>query len=107
MSALARYFHANNKDVAGYDRVPSANTAALQELGISISFDEKVGAIATEFKNDPNTLVVYTPAVPQEHPQLCFFINEKFPVGTPSVAARMITQFFSLFGTGRASNVLL
>ncbi len=102
MSALARYFHANSKEVAGYDRVHSGNTLALEELGIPICFDEKVAAIATEFKNDRKTLVVYTPAVPQEHPQLCFFIKEKFKVLKRSEVLGIITKntfCFAVAGT--------
>ena len=50
MSALARYFHANNKEVSGYDRVQSVNTEALEELSISINFDDQVSAIADHSK---------------------------------------------------------
>ena len=34
MSALARYFVANEKQVAGYDKTPSDITKTLQDLGI-------------------------------------------------------------------------
>ncbi len=102
MSALARYFHANNKEIAGYDRVASNNTAALEELGISICFDEEVKAIDPDFKNATKTLVIYTPAVPKEHAQLAYFFKEGFKVCKRSEVLGMITEntfCFAVAGT--------
>lgn len=49
MSALARYFHANNKQVAGYDKTPSEITSQLEALGIKVHFDDNVEQIADQF----------------------------------------------------------
>lgn len=38
MSALARYFHTNNVNVSGYDRVHSVTTDTLEELGVKINY---------------------------------------------------------------------
>ena len=65
MSALARYFKAAGKVVAGYDKTPSGITDALEDLGIAISFEDSEEAIPSAFKNKETTLVVYTPAVPK------------------------------------------
>ena len=92
MSALARYFHANNKAVAGYDRVRSSNTVALEELGISICYDEQVSAIEAAFMSDGQTLVIYTPAVPKDHLQLTFFQKEGFEVLKRSEVLGLITK---------------
>ena len=45
MSALARYFHANNKYVAGYDKTSTEITDSLVALGINIHFDDSVANI--------------------------------------------------------------
>ena len=42
MSALARYFHLNQKQVAGYDRAKTEITDALVDLGIKIHFEDAV-----------------------------------------------------------------
>ncbi len=45
MSALARYFVANGKDVAGYDKTPSEITKSLEDLGIVIHFEDDIKSI--------------------------------------------------------------
>ena len=42
MSALARYFKLTGKHVMGYDKTPSAITAALIEEGIQIGFIDEI-----------------------------------------------------------------
>lgn len=76
MSAIARYFCANGKRVAGYDKVPSSITDTLTELGAEIHFEDSVSLIPDEFKNKDHTLVVYTPAVPNNHSELNYFFDE-------------------------------
>ena len=75
MSALANYFCANGKQVAGYDKTPSTITDGLIGLGAEIHFEDTVDLIPKEFKQKENTLVVYTPAVSKEHSELNFFMN--------------------------------
>ena len=66
MSALARYFRANGKNVAGYDKTPTLITNSLQDLGIEIHFEDAISNIP-ELLNKENSLVVYTPAIPEDH----------------------------------------
>jgi len=40
MSALARFFVAEGKPVAGYDRTPSPLTEALQQEGMAIHYTD-------------------------------------------------------------------
>ena len=40
MSALAKYFKVNGKNVAGYDRVSSPIIKSLQETGIDVHFED-------------------------------------------------------------------
>ena len=45
MSALARYFRAKGKQVAGYDKTPSDLTATLIEEGIRIHYTDDITLI--------------------------------------------------------------
>ena len=44
MSAIARYFNANNKLVAGYDKTQTTITDTLVELGVQVHFDDDVSS---------------------------------------------------------------
>jgi len=76
MSAIASYFCANAKQVAGYDKVPSTITDALVGLGAQIHFEDNVVLVPKEFQQVENTLVVYTPAVSGKHKELNFFLDK-------------------------------
>ncbi len=80
MSALARYFHATKFNVAGYDKVVSPVTGSLAELGIPIFFEDAVDLIPNQFLNKENSVIVYTPAVPNNHQQLAHFKNHDFKI---------------------------
>jgi len=80
MSALARYFHAKGFQVAGYDRSESVLTAELLTEGIKVSFDENVDQIPFVYTNSENTLVILTPAIQQNHPQLAYFREHNFTI---------------------------
>ena len=73
MSALARYFHAIGKEVAGYDKTPTEITRRLEELGMAIHYDDDLALVPNSFKAVDHTLVVYTPAIPKDHKELCYF----------------------------------
>lgn len=80
MSALARYFHTKGFQVAGYDKTETKLTADLQSEGLSICFNEAVDQIPARYLNVENTLVVLTPAIPQDHPQLKYFQENNFNI---------------------------
>lgn len=80
MSALARYFVANAKQVAGYDKTPTAITESLENKGVVIHFKDDVKYIPKPFLDTKNTIVVYTSAIPKTHIQLNYFSNNKFKV---------------------------
>jgi UDP-N-acetylmuramate--alanine ligase len=69
MSALARYFKHSGRNVAGYDRTPTALTEALQSEGIDVHFEDDIRYIPSKW-NPVETLAVYTPALPEDHKQL-------------------------------------
>ncbi|WP_111682144.1 UDP-N-acetylmuramate--L-alanine ligase [Winogradskyella tangerina] len=92
MSALARYFVAKGKHVAGYDKTPSDITKALQELGVYIHFTDDIIAIDPKYLNKENTLVVYTPAIPKSHSELNYFLMNNFEVHKRSKVLGEITK---------------
>ncbi|MGY0406946.1 MAG: UDP-N-acetylmuramate--L-alanine ligase [Polaribacter sp.] len=80
MSAIARYFVANGKHVAGYDKTPSKITENLENSGIYIHFKDAVKMIPISFLDSKKTLVVYTPAVPKNHTELGYFKENNFTI---------------------------
>ena len=92
MSAIARYFNANNKLVAGYDKTQTTITDTLVELGVQVHFDDDVKQIDSAFLNSENTLVVYTPAVPKNHSELNYFKANGFNVLKRSEILGLITE---------------
>jgi len=80
MSALARYFHMKGFQVAGYDRTETKLTSDLITEGIRVSFNEAVEEIPFVFTRSENTLVIVTPAVPFDHPQLRYFQENNFTI---------------------------
>ena len=80
MSALARYFMQRGMVVAGYDKTPSVLTHQLEKEGMLIHYEENVAEIPHSCKNPKQTLVVYTPAVPDDHQELVFFREGGFEV---------------------------
>jgi len=80
MSALARYFKTKGFDVAGYDRTETKLTADLTAEGIEINYNEEVDFIPSSYQNAKSTLVIVTPAIPDNHPQLQYFKDKNFTI---------------------------
>lgn len=78
MSALARYFRAKGKQVAGYDKTSSDLTAALIDEGVRIHYADDISLIPEDCKHPDSTLVVYTPAIPETHTELNYFKTNGF-----------------------------
>ncbi|MFG6686281.1 UDP-N-acetylmuramate--L-alanine ligase [Mariniflexile sp. HNIBRBA6329] len=92
MSALARYFVANGKLVAGYDKTPSEITDSLVALGVGVHFEDAVKNIPLPFLDAENTLVVYTPAIPQGHLEFEYFKANHFKILKRSQILGLITE---------------
>lgn len=92
MSALARYFLANGHSVAGYDRTESELTDKLQSEGAVIHFSDDVNVIPDAYKNQENTVVVYTPAIPSSHTELNYFKENGFELLKRSQMLGRITE---------------
>ena len=80
MAALERYFLSLGCKIAGYDKTATPLTEALEKEGVKIFFDDDPELIPADFRNPEETLVVYTPAIPEEHRGLQFFRNGGFDV---------------------------
>lgn len=93
MSALARYFKMGGYQVTGYDRTASALTEKMQcEEGIVINYQDGKDQIGLEFRDPRTTLVVYTPAIPNDNQQMAFFKNAGFRLYKRSEVLGMISR---------------
>lgn len=93
MSALARYFNSKGLEVAGYDKVSTPLTDALAEEGIDIHFVDDTLSLpiwVQDFNSD--VLIIYTPAIPQDHNELGFLKSLGYPVYKRSDVLGMITK---------------
>ncbi len=80
MSALARYFLREGKRVAGYDRTPSLLTGELEAEGAAIHYEDDVRRIPGPFRDPAATMVVYTPAVPDDLGEFRYFRDGGFSI---------------------------
>ncbi|MGB4577559.1 MAG: UDP-N-acetylmuramate--L-alanine ligase, partial [Paludibacter sp.] len=80
MSALARYFNIKGFQVGGYDRSETKLTSDLQFEGINVIYNESVNHIPADFMKPESTLIVLTPAIPENHPQLQYFREHNFTI---------------------------
>ena len=92
MSALERYFSAEGYKVGGYDKTPSPLTEALIREGIDIHFEDNIDAVDQVFKNPKETIICFTPAIPKDHGELCYFQQNGFKVMKRSQLLGIITK---------------
>lgn len=67
MSAIARYYNFKGYKVSGYDRTPSELTIKLEQEGIAIHYEDRPDLLP---EDKENSLVIYTPAIPNELEEL-------------------------------------
>ncbi len=87
MSALARYFRLHGAEVYGYDRTATDLTRALSAEGMQVHYDDDIQHIPENVD-----LVVFTPAVPQDHQELNWFLERGYPVKKRSEVLGLISQ---------------
>ncbi len=75
MSALARYFNGLGCEVHGYDKTETILTKKLVQEGIEIHYEDDLKYIP-----EAVDLVIYTPAVPEDHSELSYFKANGYPV---------------------------
>ena len=80
MSAIARFFIKKGLVVAGYDKTPSTLTSQLEREGMLIHYEENVNEIPFVCKQKETCLVVYTPAIPENHKELKYFRENGFEI---------------------------
>ena len=80
MSAIARYFMSKGLVVAGYDKTPSALTNQMEKEGMLIHYDENVDEIPHACRDKASCLIIYTPAIPATHKELCYFRENGFEI---------------------------
>ncbi len=80
MSALARYFLHEGRKVGGYDRTPSDLTRQLEVEGAEIHYEDCVDMIGKDFRDPAKCVVIYTPAIPNDHSELNYLRNNGFEI---------------------------
>ena len=87
MSAIARYFKSKGANVSGYDKTATSLTKHLESEGIPIHYEENVALIPKEVD-----IVVYTPAIPEDHKELQFYLKHDYKVVKRSDVLKLITE---------------
>ena len=87
MSALARYFNSKAVIVSGYDKTETVLTKKLAAEGIAIHFEDNI-----EFIDKGAELVVFTPAVPKDHKELNYFLQNNYNLAKRSEVLGAITN---------------
>jgi UDP-N-acetylmuramate--alanine ligase len=101
MSALARYFKNIGKEVAGYDKTPTALTKELIDSGIAIHFEDSIDLVPKDYFVE-NTLVIITPAVPVTHSEWNYFKEREYHIKKRAEVLGIITKdtfCFAVAGT--------
>lgn len=93
MSALARLFMSEGKFVAGYDRVSTGLTSDLEAEGAIIHFEDNVTLIPSEILSAPEkSLIVVTPAIPNDHKELNYFSENNYNIKKRSEVVGIISE---------------
>ena len=94
MSALARYFHHSGYTISGYDRTPSDLTRELEHEGIAITYidDPQIINHQSSIINPHNTLVVRTPAVPEDSAIYTYLREQGFDIRKRAEVLGMVTR---------------
>ena len=92
MSALARYFHHHGFPVAGYDRTPSDLTKELEQEGIVITYVDDPASVQLAPFSKQHTLVVRTPAVPEDSAIFTFLREKGFDIRKRSEVLGLVTR---------------
>ena len=93
MSALARYFRHRGYAVAGYDRTPSPLTKELENEGIDVIYEDDLSALRRQKDMDcAHTLVVRTPAVPEDSIIYTFLREQNFDIRKRAEVLGLVTR---------------
>lgn len=87
MSAIARYLNNIGKCITGYDKTSTQLTKKLVSEGIDIHYIDDPQLISEDVE-----LVIYTPAIPDDHKELQFLRKQGIPVIKRAQALGMISR---------------
>ncbi len=87
MSALARYFNVKGVVVSGYDKTETTLTKQLATEGIAVHYEDNI-----EFIDKAAELIVYTPAVPKDHKELNYLLQNNYTLVKRSEVLGAITN---------------
>jgi UDP-N-acetylmuramate--alanine ligase len=87
MSAIARYFKFQGKEVSGYDKTETVLTKELIGEGIPVHYEDNVALVPKDAD-----LVVYTPAIPADHKELQYFRDNNYRLLKRSEVLGLITS---------------
>jgi UDP-N-acetylmuramate--alanine ligase len=87
MSAIARFFNLQKIKVSGYDKTETTLTKQLDKEGIKIHYEENVEWVPKDVD-----LVIYTPAVPEDHKELVYYRQNGYKMMKRSEVLEMITE---------------
>ncbi len=86
MSAIARYFNSRGVKVSGYDKTATVLTRQLESEGIAIHYEDDILLMDRDA-----ILVVYTPAVPADHTEYNYYLQNGYTVLKRSEVLGLIT----------------
>jgi UDP-N-acetylmuramate--alanine ligase len=98
MSAIARYFHTQNIPVMGYDKTETELTKALVNEGIEVHYKDLGSELANFGFDKKNVLVVLTPAIPKNHEEYNWFLQNEFTILKRSQVLGVITDAYKTAG---------
>lgn len=91
MSSLALYFHYMGKKVSGYDRYRTLITKKLEKEGVLINYHDSTEFLP-EWIHSTRCLIVYTPAIPDNHKQWMFLKKYGKNIKKRSQVLALITE---------------
>ena len=96
MSALARYFKHYGKEISGYDKTATSLTLELEKEKIACHYSEDVELLKKLLANykPEEVLVIYTPAVPKNHPEYVYLSSNNYLIKKRSEVLGEITKQF-------------
>ncbi len=95
MSAVARYFQYRHIPVSGYDKTRTELTQRLEQEGMEIHYEARVKALPPPAAD---LLVVYTPAIPQDFPELVRVMDGDYTVMKRSEVLGLISRHMRCIG---------
>src|SRR5688572_11013150 len=90
MSALARWFLKQGLSVSGYDRTTTTLTAALEQEGMEVHYNDSIPREVKE--NREKTLVIFTPAIPKDHREHQFLKENGYTIMKRSEVLGLISK---------------